>query len=109
MIKSFRRHFRQILVLGAVLMAWSVRAQDTNLYTGTNWALLDTKRCWRRRRTSRSPNIPIATTPRWMNAACGCITPDGTAEAQDENFVKVLTEKGKRNNRTLQMGFQTAV
>src|SRR5438132_3644579 len=27
--------------------------------------------------------------------------PDGTGECQDENFVKVLTEKGKRNNRSL--------
>src|SRR5437870_219635 len=26
---------------------------------------------------------------------------DGTGECQDETFVKVLTEKGKRNNRSL--------
>ena len=30
---------------------------------------------------------------------------DGTGECQDETFVKVLTEKGKRNNRTLSLGF----
>ncbi len=30
---------------------------------------------------------------------------DGTGEAQDETFTKVLTEKGKRNNRTLALSF----
>jgi transglutaminase-like putative cysteine protease len=31
--------------------------------------------------------------------------PDGTGEAQDETFTKILTEKGKRNNRTLALSF----
>lgn len=31
--------------------------------------------------------------------------PDGTGEAQDDGFTKVLTEKGKRNNRTLALSF----
>ena len=30
---------------------------------------------------------------------------DGTGECQDEDFVKILTEKGKRNNRTLTLSF----
>ena len=30
---------------------------------------------------------------------------DGTGECQDETFTKVLTEKGKRDNRTLTMNF----
>src|SRR5208283_2589472 len=30
---------------------------------------------------------------------------DGTGECQDETFVKVLTEKGRRDNRTLTMNF----
>src|SRR5579859_76459 len=30
---------------------------------------------------------------------------DGTGESQDEGYVKVLTEKGKRNNRTLSLSF----
>ena len=31
--------------------------------------------------------------------------PDGTGECQDETFTKVLTEKGKRNNRTVALSF----
>ncbi len=31
--------------------------------------------------------------------------PDGTGECQDESFTKILTEKGKRDNRTLSLGF----
>ena len=31
--------------------------------------------------------------------------PDGTGGNQDEAFVKVLTEKGKRDRRTLSLGF----
>ncbi len=30
---------------------------------------------------------------------------DGTGENQDEAYVKVLTEKGKQNRRTLELGF----
>jgi len=30
---------------------------------------------------------------------------DGTGECQDETFTKILTEKGKRNNRTLALSF----
>ena len=30
---------------------------------------------------------------------------DGTGESQDETFIKVLTEKGKRDNRTLSLSF----
>jgi hypothetical protein len=33
------------------------------------------------------------------------LSPDGTGECQDEAFVKVLTEKGKRGNRTLSLSF----
>jgi uncharacterized protein DUF3857 len=31
--------------------------------------------------------------------------PDGTGERQDETFTKVLTEKGRRNNRTISQSF----
>jgi len=31
--------------------------------------------------------------------------PDGTGECQDETFVKVLTEKGKRGNRSLSLWY----
>jgi len=30
---------------------------------------------------------------------------DGTGECQDETYTKVLTEKGRRNNRTLSQSF----
>ena len=54
---------------------------------------------------SRWPNIRIATRPPSRKNWSGSIAPDGTGECQDETFVKVLTEKGKRNNRTLSLSF----
>ena len=38
---------------------------------------------------------------------CGS-SADGTGECQDEAFVKVLTEKGKRNNRSLSLYYAAA-
>ena len=97
---------RLILVSGMTLLAWSACAQSTNLYTCTNWALLDTQQV-----LAAAADITLAKYPDCEDATVDersvrVYHPDGTAEAQDENFVKVLTEKGKRNNRTLQMGFQ---
>ncbi len=98
-----------ILILSAALvvsLAQAQEAQNPNLYTGTNWALLDAKQV-----LAAATDITLAKYPDCDDATVDersvrVYHPDGTAEAQDETFTKVLTEKGKRNNRTLTMGFQ---
>jgi len=106
MINLLWRQVRLILALAAAGLAGPARAQSTNLYTGTNWALLDAKQV-----LAAAANITLDKYPDCEDATVDersvrVYHADGTAQAQDENFVKVLTEKGKRNNRTLQMGFQ---
>ena len=94
------------LVLAAMGLASSAGAQPTNLYTGTNWALLDAKQVLAAAADITLDKYPDCEDATVDERSVRVYHADGTAEAQDENFVKVLTEKGKRNNRTLQMGFQ---
>ena len=54
---------------------------------------------------SRRPNTRIATRPPSRRKSVRVYRADGTGESQDETFVKVLTEKGKRNNRTISLAF----
>lgn len=105
------RLLRGVLALGFVVLLSPARADDatTNsaaLYTGTNWSFLDTKQVM-----AAAADITLAKYPNCDDATVDCkservIHVDGTAEAQDDNYTKVLTEKGKRNNRTLELSFQ---
>jgi hypothetical protein len=78
---------------------------DTNQYTGGIWKFEDSKRI-----STAAAEITLAKYP-----DCDKVTvekkmvrmyhPDGTGECQDETFVKVLTEKGKRARRALSLSF----
>ena len=74
-------------------------------YTGSEWALLDSKK-----ELAAAADISLAKYPDCDDATIDEMNvddyrPDGTAKNQDEVFVKVLTEKGKRDRRTLALGF----
>ena len=93
------------MLLVAIVLAASSAFATTNDYAGAIWAFEDSR--------------PILTTAADITAAkypdCDSATveqkmvrayrPDGTADSQDETFVKVLTEKGRRANRTISLGF----
>jgi transglutaminase-like putative cysteine protease len=86
-------------------IAWQVHAENTNLYTGDNWRLLDLKPV-----LSAASDVTLKKYPDCDEATVDSRSvrvyhADGTAEAQDETFTKVLTEKGRRSNRTLTTGF----
>jgi transglutaminase-like putative cysteine protease len=99
--------WRQVrVVLAVIVLAGSARAQSTNLYTGADWTLLDAKQVLAAAADITPAKYPDCDDATVDERSVRVYHADGTAEAQDENFVKVLTEKGKRNNRTLQMGFQ---
>ncbi len=91
-----------VLVLGFTLVA---RAEDTNLYTSSDWALLDAGKV-----LAAAANITPAQFPNCDSAIVDGKSVreyrlDGTGESQDETFVKILTEKGRRDSRTQSFGF----
>ena len=76
---------------------------ETNRYTGDFWALVDSQQVMAAARDitlAKYPDCDEATVEKKMVRVYRA---DGTGESQDEAFVKVLTEKGKRNNRTLSL------
>ena len=98
------RIFRGFLLMALAVFALQVRG-DTNRYAGPNWALVDPKKALEAAAEitpASYPNCDEATVEKRMVRV---YRPDGTGECQDETFVKVLTEKGKRDNRTLSFSF----
>lgn len=78
---------------------------DAWQYTGPQWAPLDPGA-----EMKAAADITLAKYPDCDDAIVDENTvegykPDGTAGNQDEVFVKVLTEKGKRSRRTLTLGY----
>ncbi len=99
----------RLLPLVAALAAISAFAQGTNRYEGSTWALVDAKKTM-----AAASDITLAKYPDCDDATVEkkmvrVYRADGTGESQDETFVKVLTEKGKRNNRTISLEFHAAV
>src|SRR5215471_14859246 len=92
-----------ILVLaGAIAIA---QADTTNRYARSEFAPVNLKPILSAAADvtlAKYPDCDEATVERKMVRV---YRPDGTGEAQDEGFTKVLTEKGKRNNRTLALSF----
>jgi transglutaminase-like putative cysteine protease len=96
--------------LGVIVFVLSfvrvVGADGTAAYQGARWAGLDVAKV-----QAAAAGITTASQP-------GCdeviveqrlvraYRPDGTAETQDETFVKVLTEVGKNDNRLLRLQFE---
>ena len=78
---------------------------STNAYDGTLWSLKDTRPILAASAeitAAKYPDCDMATVEQGMMRV---YHPDGTGESQDETFVKVLTEKGRRANRTLSLSF----
>jgi len=104
MNKMHLKIFRGCLLMVAVLFALQVRG-DTNRYAGPDFALVDAKSALEAAgeiTPAKYPDCDEATVEKKMVRV---YRPAGAGECQDETFVKVLTEKGKRNNRTLSFSF----
>ena len=104
-MKNFSAQFRFALVwVASAGMAWTVSAQ-TNRYAAPIWSLVDAKQT-----LAAASDITLAKYPDCDDATVEkkmmrVYRADGTAECQDETYTKVLTEKGRRNNRTLSLSF----
>ncbi len=89
------------------VIAGAVRAAGAGAtaFAGKEWALLDVKPVMQTAAgvtLDRYPNCDAVTVDERTVEA---YRPDGTGECQDETFTKVLTEKGKRDNAVLSLGF----
>jgi transglutaminase-like putative cysteine protease len=92
-------------VLIALLVCSRPVFGETNRYAGETWAFLDARQALAAASEitqAKYPDCDEATVEKKMVRVYRA---DGTGESQDETFVKVLTEKGKRNNRTISLDF----
>jgi transglutaminase-like putative cysteine protease len=97
---------RLVLSTALILTAFCSLAKDSaGQYEGPYWAFLDSKEILKTGQgitTEKYPDSDDATVERKMLRV---YRSDGTGESQDESVVKVLTEKGKRGDRTISLSF----
>jgi transglutaminase-like putative cysteine protease len=74
-------------------------------YTGDKWALLDPAKTMAAAADITQAKFPDSDEATVEEKLVEAYQPDGTAGEQDEAYIKVLTEKGKRDRRTLTLGF----
>jgi transglutaminase-like putative cysteine protease len=104
-MKFYSSHIGRALAwFASVVVAGSAAAQ-TNRYTDPIWALADAGKV-----VAAAADITLAKYPDCDDATVEkkmmrVYRSDGTGERQDETYTKVLTEKGRRNNRTLALSF----
>ncbi len=94
-----------LIPLAAMMVAASPVCGGTNDFAGPIWTFEDSAKILATAAditTAKYPDSDTATVEQKMMRR---YRPDGTAAAQDETFVKVLTEKGRRENRTLELSF----
>jgi len=92
-------------VLICLLVAASSFAENAGRFSGNEWALLDEPSAMVAAAaitSSAYPNCDEATVDEKIEYDYEA---DGTGESQDESFTKVLTEKGKRDERTIVESF----
>lgn len=93
------------LFLLVVLLAWSPLHAEVDRYAGSEWTLVDAKQALAAANDITLVKFPNCDEATVEQKIVDVYRPDGTSEIQDEAYVKVLTEKGKRDHRTLDRGF----
>lgn len=96
---------RGLISFVAIALAVTPARAETNRYAGDIWAFEDSKKV-----LAEAAEITVAKYPDSDDATVEqkmvrVYRADGTGECQDETFTKVLTEKGKRGNRSLTLGY----
>jgi hypothetical protein len=89
------------LVLAAIALAVLPARGDTNRYAAGEWSLVDAKPVMAAAAEITPARYPDCDSATVDQKSVRVYRADGTGECQDETFTKVLTEKGKRDNRTL--------
>jgi transglutaminase-like putative cysteine protease len=86
------------------LSGLQIRADETN-FTGSEWSFVDSKAVLTAAADITPAAYPNSDSATVEDKSVRDYRPDGTGEMQDESFTKVLTEKGKRENRQLSFSF----
>jgi len=94
--------FLSLVLISNVIGA---RAESPGKYEGSYWASLDPKQILQAAQGITLAKYPDSDDTTVDKRMLRIYRADGTAETQDETVTKVLTEKGKRNNRTLSLSF----
>ena len=90
--------------VAVAFMVTPLRA-ETNRYAGRLWEFEDAKKILEAASQITLEKYPDCDSATVEQKMVRVYRSDGTGECQDETFVKVLTEKGKRANRTLSLSF----
>ncbi|HZR19702.1 MAG TPA: DUF3857 domain-containing protein [Verrucomicrobiae bacterium] len=98
------RFFVSLVLLATSFAAWA-QGGGAGKYEGSYWAFLDNKTIVEAGAGVTAAKYPDSDDATVEKKMLRVYRADGTAESQDETVTKVLTEKGKRNNRTLSLGF----
>jgi transglutaminase-like putative cysteine protease len=88
-------------VLAAVALAVCSARGDTNRYSGGEWSLVDAKPVMAAAAEITPAKYSDCDSATVDQKSVRVYRADGAGECQDEIFTKVLTEKGRRDNRTL--------
>jgi transglutaminase-like putative cysteine protease len=103
--KSVIAFYGSALVVLSLSMTPPVRADGTNDYVGSDWALMHAGIVLAAAANITPEKFPNCDEATVDGKSMRFYRPDGTGLSQDETFVKVLTEKGRRDNRTLSFSF----
>jgi transglutaminase-like putative cysteine protease len=96
---------RALVALLVLALAAPVFAQDTNRYAGAFWAFEDPAPVLAAAADITAAKYPNCDSATVEQRSIRSFRSDGTGESQDETFTKVLTEKGKRDNRMISLSF----
>ena len=97
--------FRALLPFTALVAVHPARAADTDRYSGSDWALIDSKKALAAAADITAAKYPDSDESTVEEKMVQVYRPDGTGENQDEAYMKVLTEKGKRDRRSIELPF----
>ncbi len=104
MLKNIRFILCGVL-LSAAAAARAAVAAPANPFAGPEWSLLDLAPVLQASATITADKYPDSDSATIDEKTMEDYRVDGTGENQDETYTKVLTEKGRRDNSVLNLGF----
>ncbi|HEY2081239.1 MAG TPA: DUF3857 domain-containing protein [Verrucomicrobiae bacterium] len=97
---------KAVVLIAMAVATLPVFADDTNAdFSGPEWGLVDLQKIQAAAAEITPAKYPDDDSATVERKSVRNYRADGTGECQDESFTKVLTEKGKRENRELAFGF----
>ncbi len=101
-VLSMKKLVLKFILSAMVLAAGPALAGDTN-FVGAEWSPVDLQPVLAAAAQITPAQYPNCDSAIVEEKSVRDYAPDGTGECQDETFTKVLTEKGKRDNREFSM------